>query len=39
MHFRKKDCEFFLQDFKKLRNLANFFTALLKVIFENCEKI
>ena len=39
MHFRKKDCEFFSQTFKKLKNFANFFTTLFKVIFKNCEKI
>ena len=39
MHFRKKDCEFFSQIFKKLQNVENFFTTLLKVIFRNCEKI
>ena len=38
IHFRKKDCEFFSQIFKKLQILANFFTTLLKVIFRNCEK-
>ena len=39
MYFRKKDCEFFSQIFKKLKIFANFFTTLLKVIFRNCEKI
>ena len=39
MHFRKKDGEFFSQIFKKLQKLANFFTALLKVIFKHCGKI
>ena len=29
MHFRKKNCEFFSQIFKKLRNFANFFIAVL----------
>ena len=38
MHFRKKDCEFFSQIFKKLKNFAKLFTTLLKVIFRNCEK-
>ena len=38
MHFRKKDCEFFSQIFKKLQNFANFFTTLLNVIFRNNEK-
>ena len=37
MHFRKKDCEFFSQNFKKLQNSTNFFTALLKEIFKNSE--
>ena len=35
MHFRKKDCEFFSQIFKKLQIFANLFTALF---FRNCEK-
>ena len=39
MHFRKKDCEFFSEIFKKLQMFANLFTALLKVVDRNCEKI